>query len=56
MHHSLTFEPLDTARGSSAPVESYTTFRLQGIPSEYTKDTVKTMLREALHLDREAKI
>lgn len=56
MHHSLIFEPLDTVGDSSAPVESYTTFRLQGIPSKYTKDTVKTLLREALRLDREATI
>lgn len=56
MHHSLTFEHLGTVGDSSVPIESYTTFRLQGIPSTCTKNTVEILLREALQLDREVTI
>lgn len=56
MHHSLTFEHLGTVGENSASIESYTTFRLQGIPSTCTKGTVETVLRGTLHLAREATI
>lgn len=56
MHHSLIFENHGTVGDALAPLESYTTFRLQGIPSTCTNGTIETALREALRLDSEAEI